>query len=337
MRAATIDGAGAETAGRGEPSARTSDAASCFICGGPLLDAGIDYRRCAACGHERLRREAGTGIVINDALDETKLKRADGLVRAQVALATGLASSQGPLVDIGCGSGRFLFHAAGRFPNRLGIEVSPESAAFGRNVFGLDVRDELPADLPEPAVVTFWHSIEHIPPAAIRDILDGLHRAAGTETRIVISVPNAASMQHRWFARGYAYYDVPAHLHQFTPRSLDRLMQDHGFERAGRKTMANYIGFGWVQGLINLFVVPPNYLYYRLKRGWDFGLSPRRRRLLDLLSLLLVAPVLPVAALLTAIEFALPDRQGVLTAWYRKSPSNSSSRSTTKASASTSS
>lgn len=309
------------------------DAEACFVCGGALRDAGPDYRRCAGCGHERLRQEAGTGIVINDALDEAKLKRRDGLVAAQVALAANLARTAGPLVDIGCGSGRFLFHAADRFRTRLGIEVSPESAAFGRDVFHLDVRPDLPADLPAPAVATFWHSMEHIPPAAIANILERLHRAADADTRVIVSVPNAASLQHRWFGAGYAYFDVPAHLHQFTPASLDRLMATHGFERMGQKTIPNYIAFGWVQGLLNLFVNPRNYLYYRLKRGWDFGLSPGRRWALDLLSLLLVALALPVAAILTAVEFALPDRQGVLTAWYRRRPSNSSSPSTTKASA----
>lgn len=320
----------------GEQAASTPisrDGEPCFVCGAALRDAGPDYRRCVDCGHERLRQETGTGIVINDALDEARLKRRDGLVAAQVALAASLSRSAGPLVDIGCGSGRFLFHAADRFTTRLGIEVSPESAAFGRDVFGLDVRPALPADLPAPAIATFWHSMEHIPPAAIAGILDRLHAAADADTRVIVSVPNAASLQHRWFGAGYAYCDVPAHLHQFTPASLDRLMADHGFERLGQKAIPNYIAFGWVQGLLNLFVKPRNYLYYRLKRGWDFGLSPGRRRALDLLSFLLVAPALPVAAILTAVEFALPDRQGVLTAWYRRRPSNSSSPSTTKASA----
>lgn len=318
--------------GATEPLA-ASPGDACCICGGPLAAAGPDYRRCRDCGHERLNRDAGTGIVVNDELDAERLRRRDGLVHAQVALATALARGNGPLIDIGCGSGRFLFHAGECFSHRLGIEVSAESAAFGREVFGLDVRDALPEDLPAPSIVTFWHSIEHIPPAAIHDILDRIHAAADGETRLIVSVPNAGSLQYRWFGPGYAYYDVPAHLHQFTAASLDRLMADHGFEPDGRRMIPNYIAFGWVQGLLNLFVRPRNYLYYRLKRGWGFGLSPVRRGLLDLLSLALVVPALPVAAILTAVEFALPARQGVLTAWYRKRPSNSSSRSTTKASA----
>ena len=292
----------------------------CFICGGrPLQPSTRDYLRCPDCGHEVLRDGQAQRIMVNDALEAGK--GVDSLIRFQTSVVERARLADRFLVDVGSGSGRFLAHNRGRFDAVLGVEISPDSVRYAVDVLKLPVLPALPDDLSTPSVVTFWHSLEHVPAEKMDGLLDRLNAAADVRTRIVVSVPNAASFQCLVFKENYAYYDAPNHLHQFSPRSLDLLLKRHGFERAGSFFSPLYVLFGYVQGLLNLAAPFHNYFYYRRKRGSDFGLSTPSRTLLDLVNILLMPLFLPIGAVLSLADLAIPDRSGVLTLCYKKTGS----------------
>lgn len=304
------------------PAATTSPAARCWICGGDAAPVVGRYRRCADCGHEALLAGGEvSGVVVNDDLDPVRLRRADGLVRAQRRVALQGARAHAVLLDLGCGSGRFLHHCAGLFRQRLGVEPEPASAEFARREFGLAVTDALPADLPPPSVVTFWHSLEHIPAAEIARLLDRLADAADADSRVLVCVPNGASFQSRWLGESYTYWDAPHHLHQFSTASLDHLLRRHGFEPVADAFIANYIAFGYTQSLLNTVVPIRNYLYQKLKRGVS---APGPSRLTaEIVSWLALPFAIAAAAPLTILDYLVPARRGVITRWYRKQRSTS--------------
>ena len=294
-------------------------AASCFICGGGRrVPSTRDYLACLDCGHEVLRGGQSQTFMINDKIDPSRRPKPDLLVRFQSSVVEKARKSRRLLVDIGSGSGKFLFHNRAAFASLLGVEVTPENVRYATEVLGLPVRTSLPDDLPAPSVVTFWHSLEHIPVEAMDAILGKLSGACDAESRVVISVPNNRSLQYQWFREGYAYYDAPNHLHQFSPQSLDRLMRRHGFKKTKTFFSPAYIVFGYVQGVLNLIMPIHNYFYYRSKRGADFGFSRPKLTLLDFINSIMLIVAIPISLILSLADFLLSQRRGVLTTCYRK-------------------
>ncbi len=255
-------------------------------------------------------------MIVNDRLDTCDPTRLNALDRFKNRIVERFCRADGFLLDIGSASGRFLHQQRGNFRRVAGVEVTPESVEFARGL-GLEITGDLESLDGTPSVVTFWHSLEHIPADAVVRMLSWLGRHREPDTVVIISVPNAASLQARLFRERFAFYDVPHHLHQFTPGSLDRLMADAGFAQEKLFRSFLYENFGWLQGMLNLFNRQHDYFYYRRKRGYDFGLSPSVQHFLDIFNLLIIPLLLPFSLLMTLFGAAMPRQGGVLTVCYR--------------------
>jgi DNA-directed RNA polymerase subunit RPC12/RpoP len=289
----------------------------CWICGAPAnaVD-GRRYAACRRCGHELVLERGDARFVVNDVLDPEALRRPGVLDRFKVGVLRRLGCGPELLLDVGSASGRFLHAARRRFRRVLGVEINPECAEFSRSVLGLEVVNDISAvDAPFSAA-TFWHTLEHIPPDAAERILGVLRQLASPGAKVVVCVPNAASVQRRLFGTRYAYYDHPQHVHQFSPRSLDLLMERHGFRRLRRFFSLAYVCFGYLQGLLNFCNRRHNYWYYRRKRGWSFGLPRYQLALLDLYNAVLIVLLALPALILSLVDALVPARCGVLTAAY---------------------
>lgn len=288
----------------------------CFICGGTEFESRTkDYRGCLNCGHEVLVSTKEQGFIINDNLCEKEIRRMTGLdqfkARVLSFFDSGIARKQ--LLDIGSSSGKFLYHNAGRYSRATGIEITPESLKFSRQVLGLDIIEEIQNAPEEISAATAWHSLEHIPEQHLLSLLDGLSSKMAIGGRLIVSVPNGASWQCRWFGTSYAYYDVPNHLHQFTPDSLTQLMQRFGYFRVATVSSWPYNTFGYTQSLLNITTQTHNYLYYRLKRR-----SRKPSLPLDIANGLLLLIFVPVGWLLGLVDAVNLKHQGVITACFEK-------------------
>lgn len=293
---------------------------ACCICGENAFTAATPpYRRCGRCGHEeRTSDTASQSLMLNEPLRAVAVQRTSSLDDFQARVVARLRWNRphGTLVDIGSSAGRFLLRQRVHFRRVVGVEVTPEAVAFSRREFGLEVVTDL-AEVRGPIdVATAWHSLEHIPAAALRALVPALAARLASDGTVIVSVPNAASWQNHWFGRHYAFRDVANHPHQFTPDSLDRLFAAHGWQRTRTVVSWPYNRFGYAQALLNAVAGGHNYLYYRLKRG-----QPRASVGRDLLHFGL-APLAAIAGVLLALLDALrPERQGVLTCAFEKRPS----------------
>ena len=289
----------------------------CFICNGSLTAGRTSsYRQCPACGHESLVSAShGTGHMLNDPLDEADARRETALDRfkRRVLLQFSAGRPQGCLVDIGSASGKFLIQNSREFERSIGIEITPEAVAFSRDVLKLQVVDDLAAIDDPIDLACAWHSLEHIPGDALHRLLAGLREKMLPGSRLIVSVPNNQSFQYRWFRGAYAFFDVPNHVHQFSPTSLHLLLSHHGFVPLGRTSSSVYKSFGYVQALLNVATRSHNYLYYRLKRRSAVP-SPWR----DAANVILFPLVLPVAALLSLLDRLFPDAEGVMTLCFER-------------------
>ncbi|MFI5337657.1 MAG: class I SAM-dependent methyltransferase [Opitutales bacterium] len=288
----------------------------CFICGGGTFDhVTPQYRRCTACGHETLAGGQTQAYIVNEKLEAPPAARASLLERFQGAVLERFSAGRprGRLVDIGSGAGRFLARQGGKFQHCCGVEITPAAVEFARRKLGLTIVGDLAAVEGGIDVATAWHSLEHFPAPALGALLAGLQAKVRAGGCVIVSVPNAASFQYRCLRERSAFFDVPSHLHQFTPDSLGRLFQAHGFVCTGTAVSWPYNAFGWIQGLLNVALPGHNYLYYRLKRG-----HPRASVGRDLAGLLLLPAAGPLGLGLGLLEAARPARQAVLTCCFEK-------------------
>ncbi len=121
------------------------------------------------------------------------------------------------VLDIGCGSGEWLYvlRASGR--SALGIEPDPAYAEFGRRHYAVDIRTgslwsrELPGRSFD--CITLFHVLEHLPNPV--QSLARLLPCVKDSGSIVIEVPNINSV-HQHPAKRFHY----AHVIAFTPDSL---------------------------------------------------------------------------------------------------------------------
>lgn len=142
------------------------------------------------------------------------------------------------LLDVGCGNGRYLAQMRILGWEVTGVEVDPAAADRARAAFGLTVHTGTLFDGEFPPesfdVVTISHVIEHVddPLGLLRECCRVL-RPGG---RVVITTPNSASLGHRWFGAVWRGLEPPRHLTIFSPRALDQIVRQAGFQRVKLQT-----------------------------------------------------------------------------------------------------
>ena len=289
---------------------------TCFICHGTDFDQLTpQYRRCRRCGHETQVAPATQTLMLNESLRADVVKRGSALERFQGAVLDRVLAGRPRrlLVDLGSGSGKFLYQQRARFPRHYGLEITPAAIAFSRTELGLTVVTDLAAVEGAIDAATAWHSFEHFPAPALQSLLAALGAKMPAGARLVVSVPNGASFQYRLLRGHYAFFDLANHPQQFTPDSLLRLLAAHGFVRTHTVVSWPYNLFGYAQGFLNLLMPGHNYAYQRLKRGTAPQSLAR-----DAAACALLPLVAPVAGLLALVDACRPARQGVLTYGFEK-------------------
>ena len=130
------------------------------------------------------------------------------------------------LIDVGCGRGDFLARMKTLGWNVLGIEPDPVSSdiarARGIPVFNGTLGDaRLDGDTADE--ISMNHVLEHVydPLSLLKECCRVL-RPGG---RLVLHIPNIASLGHRIFGRHWAALEPPRHFFHFSPRSIDAVLR----------------------------------------------------------------------------------------------------------------
>lgn len=138
---------------------------------------------------------------------------------------------KGRLLDVGCGSGEFLYQMRNFGWEPYGVEISQKSANIG-NQHGLNIFcGELEgADFPDNYfdVVVLSQTLEHV--YSPGSYLEHIYRLLKPEGLLIIGVPNVGSLETQIFGRCCHALDVPRHLYFFTVTSLRRYLEKYGFE-----------------------------------------------------------------------------------------------------------
>lgn len=163
----------------------------------------------------------------------------------------------GPVLDVGAGDGTLVEAFLRRGRDAVGLEPH----ASGSHIRNAEI-GEMSGTW---AAVVFWHSLEHLRrPAAAVSHAAGLLVPDG---RLVIAVPNAASLQARMFGDRWFALDLPRHLVHLSPAPLLSKITDLGLrvERVSYRR-GGQVAFGWAHGLVAQLPGQPD-LYEAIRRG----------------------------------------------------------------------
>lgn len=143
------------------------------------------------------------------------------------------SGSDGRLLEIGCGKGRFVAAAKAAGFVTQGLEPSYRSYQYARQRLGPAVIQGGIEELNDSGVVTgrfdsiwLWHVIEHL------DNLDqaviALRGRVAPYGKIVIAAPNFASFQAKMGRADWYHLDPPRHKHHLSCEHLKILAARHG-------------------------------------------------------------------------------------------------------------
>ncbi len=138
---------------------------------------------------------------------------------------------KGRLLDIGCGSGEFLYQMRNFGWDVSGVEINRASSNLGNkqglNIFCGELGE---ADFPDNFfnVVVLSQTLEHVysPGNYLREI----YRILKPEGTLIIGVPNIGCMESKIFKESWHALEVPKHLYFFTCDTLRRYLEKYGFE-----------------------------------------------------------------------------------------------------------
>jgi len=156
------------------------------------------------------------------------------------------ALATGRMLEVGCASGSYLHQMAGKGWLVQGLESSQIAAQSAREL-GYHVHSGTLETAPAPDepfdLIVGWMVLEHLYDPVF--CLKKLSRWAKPDAWLVLSIPNAASLEFRLFKNnGYAL-QVPTHLHHFTPHSVGKVLQAGGWRMEKvhhQRTLSNLIG-----------------------------------------------------------------------------------------------
>jgi 2-polyprenyl-3-methyl-5-hydroxy-6-metoxy-1,4-benzoquinol methylase len=166
----------------------------------------------------------------------------------------------GAILDYGCGTGTFLHEMKESGWATHGIEPDDGARAKAEQLIGAAIG--VPNDLNNLTdasydVVTMWHVLEHV--HDLHGTIREIKRVLTDKGKLFVAVPNHESHDALYYGSLWAAYDVPRHLHHFSPYAMKRLMEQNGLKIIAKKGMwfdAFYVSMlseKYKKGKINYF------------------------------------------------------------------------------------
>lgn len=144
-------------------------------------------------------------------------------------------SQGGRLLDVGTGFGFFLAEMKKRGWDVTGVEISQKAVDYAREVSGLDIRPGPLEKVTFPDdyfnAVTGFYVIEHLPDPM--NFFRECRRILRPEGLLLLRYPHTTPIKNllKIFGIKNRLYDLPAHLSDFSPQTIEQSLKRVGFKR----------------------------------------------------------------------------------------------------------
>lgn len=124
------------------------------------------------------------------------------------------------ILDYGCGTGDFLGYCETKGQIvAYGYDPSEKAISQLRTKYNFTIYDNHNSILENKYdVITLWHVVEHLPDPL--STIEFLVQSLNCNGLLIIAMPNHSSFDSSFYKTIWAAYDVPRHLHHFTPEFL---------------------------------------------------------------------------------------------------------------------
>ena len=176
--------------------------------------------------------------------------------------------NNGNLLDVGCGSGKFLMTASTTFNTLHGVEISNQGQKYLLEKNIESEKSLLNSNFKKNYfdAITYWHSFEHMKnPVEILTKTNDLLKKDGV---LLIAVPNYNSMGRILFSKFWFHLDVPRHIFHYSEKSLRVLIENSNFKIVDiKRNFPEYDISGIIQSILNYFGFGNNVLKKSMKYG----------------------------------------------------------------------
>lgn len=132
--------------------------------------------------------------------------------------------AKGRILDIGAGTGDFLFAAKTDGWETVGVEPSEKAKNIAKNKGVSFVEETTDIENNFFDVITMWHVLEHVP--NLDSQIKELKRLLKPEGTLIIAVPNFKSFDAKYYGAFWAAYDVPIHFWHFSKKAIKVLFEN---------------------------------------------------------------------------------------------------------------
>lgn len=144
-------------------------------------------------------------------------------LKNKLNLINSYSDSKGSLLDIGAGTGDFLFVAKQNGWQTIGVEPSQKakSIALKKGVDFVNTTSDLENHSFD--VITMWHVLEHVPD--LENQIIQLKRLLKPNGILFVAVPNFKSYDAKHYGKFWAAFDVPIHFWHFSKTAIKLLFE----------------------------------------------------------------------------------------------------------------
>jgi len=184
------------------------------------------------------------------------------------------------ILDIGSGRGFMLYYLKRYFGYRrtAGTQISKNAYEFSRTTLGLEIYDKdlLELEFPDESfdVATVWQVLEHV--QRPEQYIEKLRRLLRKGGHIIVEVPNYHSWTRALTRKYWLGLDLAHHIYFFTPRTLCRMLEKHGFRIRKVHTFSlEYSTFLSTSSLVSVMTDTDNLFFNCLQErrfNWRIGL-----------------------------------------------------------------
>ena len=157
----------------------------------------------------------------------------------QNSLSKNTPQNKPRLLDVGCGTGDFLYSCLKKGWQINGIENNKNAKNNSRTELSSFIFDDFEFLKSQPErfdIITMWHSLEHI--IDLKQTIVDMKKLLTNKGVIVVACPNHKSFDAMFYKESWAAYDLPRHLWHFDKDSISKLFVEHNMQLT--KTLPMY-------------------------------------------------------------------------------------------------
>lgn len=160
-------------------------------------------------------------------------------------------------LDIGCAAGYFLELLKQRGWQRVeGMELNrpmlTELRGRGFEVFDVPLEQFVPKR--KYQLITLFDVLEHLPD--INNDFEKLRAMLDDDGIVALVTPDFSSMQRKLFGRRWFQFKPREHIYYFTPQTLEKIAQKHGFSIVHRQGSGQFADFDFLQNRLARYRFP---------------------------------------------------------------------------------